>query len=75
MMSPAVYSQLPDLLSIKPAHTEGTPEKVDSAETSDTIDDDTLSTYSTDDENEKSYLHGLSFLDETDESEINESTY
>jgi hypothetical protein len=64
-MAHAVDSQLPDLLSSP--DTDGTPEKVDSIETSDTIDDDTWSTYSTDDENEKSYLHGLSFLDETDE--------
>jgi hypothetical protein len=76
MARPAADSHLPDLLSLQPApETDGTSEKVDSTETSDTIDDDTWSTYSSDDENEKSYLRGLSFLDETDESGINEPIY
>jgi hypothetical protein len=76
MMSPAVDTQLPDLLSLQPSlDTNQTHQTVHSTETSDTIDDDTWSTYSSDDENEKSYLHGLSFLDETDETEINESIF
>jgi hypothetical protein len=38
---------------------DGTPRKLIAHQRiSDTIDDDTWSTYSTDDENEKSYLHG-----------------
>jgi hypothetical protein len=72
MMSPAADIQVPDLIS----DTNETHQTVHSTtETSDTIDDDTWSTYSTDDENEneKSYLHGLSFLEETDESGINET--
>jgi hypothetical protein len=72
-MSPSVDWQIPDLIALKPSsNTNGTPETVDSTETSDTIDDDTWSSYSTDDETETSYLHGLSFLDETDESGIND---
>jgi hypothetical protein len=75
-MSPSVVSEIPDMISVKPSSdTGGTPQTVDSLETSDTVDDDTWSSYSTDDENENSYLHGLSFLDETDESGINESTF
>jgi hypothetical protein len=71
-MSPSVDLQIPDLLLLKPSSdTDGSPIRIrgwplDSLETSDTIDDDTLSMYSTDDENENSDLHGLSFLDETE---------
>jgi hypothetical protein len=73
--------EIPDLITLIPSSDmDGTtPDEtvVDtSTEISDTIniDDDAWSTtYSADDAetNETSYLHGLSFLDETDESGIN----
>jgi hypothetical protein len=75
-MSPSADWQILDSITLKPSmssDTDVTPETIDSTETSDTIDDDTWSTYSTDDENETSYLHGLSFLDETDENGINDA--
>lgn len=76
-MSPSVDWQMPELISLlRPSSdTDETPQTVEHTDSSDTIDDDTWSSYSTDDEFETSYLYGLSFLDETDESRIAESIF
>jgi hypothetical protein len=66
-MSPSVGLQVPESISVKlSSDADGTPQTVHSMKRSDTIDDDTWSNYSTDDENENSHLRGLSYLSETE---------
>jgi hypothetical protein len=62
--------QMPDLLSSKPSFSDSDepPQTIETVETTDTTEDDTWTIYSTDDEDNNDALHGLSFLDESDQN-------
>jgi hypothetical protein len=61
---------MPDLLSSKPSFSDSDepPQTIETVETTDTTEDDTWTIYSTDDEDNNDALHGLSFLDESDQN-------